>query len=80
MTFLCLAGAARSMGIAITNGPLNIAGGLVALGFDLAYRRTYLAGSLLDESGGRLFYFPLWLWGIVWIISGAIQTVGLMLQ
>jgi tetratricopeptide (TPR) repeat protein len=58
----------------IPEGVVNLAGGLLVLGFDLAYRKAFIDGSLVDWDGGRFLHFPLWLWGVAWTIAGLVQV------
>jgi len=57
-------------------GPLMlISGPLVAI-FDLAYRSTRPQPRWFHPGfGGSLFYLPVWLFGVIWTVLGAIYTL-----
>src|SRR5262249_34490485 len=64
----------------VAAGVLTVAGGTVSLLLDVGLRRALRHESLLEyHRGGRLLYLPLWLWGLLWLLVGAIQCVAAFL-
>lgn len=78
--------AAAAFGIAIgvgaiagieDEGPLMLAGGVLVLVFDLAYRLLRKNGHWLSpDKGGSLFFLPAWIFGALWIVLGAVDVLG----
>jgi hypothetical protein len=57
-------------------GPPMLLGGLLAGACDLVYRLKREEGHLFYPSGGgSLFFLPVWLFAIIWVLSGAFKTI-----
>ncbi len=56
-------------------GPMMIMAGPPCLGMDLAYRARYGGKRLFHpECGGSLFFLPVWVLGIVWMVLGSVDA------
>lgn len=55
-------------------GVVNIIGGGIVFGADWIYRHKF-DFSLEEKNGGRLFYLPIWIWGVIWMIVGTIKVI-----
>lgn len=57
-------------------GPLMMIAGPICIALDLAYRFQYSARRWFHpDAGGALFYIPVWLLGILWLVLGIAYTV-----
>ena len=71
-----LLGGAISAAIKGEKGMFLIIGGVLVVICDLLYRLIHRDGHLFYPSGGGHFWFaPLWGWGIVWAVMGALGSV-----
>jgi hypothetical protein len=61
-------------------GPLVMLGGATSFVLDAGLRKALGHESLLEyDRGPRLVFMPLWLWGLLWIVVGAIQGLCTLL-
>ena len=52
--------------------PLMLIAGPIAIALDLLYRLKFKYGDWNRlESGGTLFFIPVWCFGVIWIVIGA---------
>jgi hypothetical protein len=73
-------GMARARFPSIAEGVLIGAGGAISLLLDLGLRRALRHESLMEyHRGGRLVYLPVWIWGVLWLLVGAILAVATLL-
>jgi hypothetical protein len=57
-------------------GPPMLIGGLLVTACDLLYRLKRDEGHLFYPSGGgSLFFLPVWLFGIFWVVAGTLKTI-----
>jgi hypothetical protein len=58
------------------SGLMMVLAGPLAIILDLGYRLLRPTGHWLHpERGGSLFFLPMWLFGIVWTVLGAIYLI-----
>jgi hypothetical protein len=61
-------------------GPLVMLGGAIGFALDAGLRKALGHESLLElDRRPRLVFMPLWLWGLLWILVGAIQSLWALL-
>ena len=57
-------------------GPLMLIAGLLVALMDGGYRTQRPGGHWLRGSGGgSLFFLPVWMFGVLWLVLGAIYTI-----
>jgi hypothetical protein len=55
-------------------GVVTFLGGGIVFGADWIFRRKF--DILFEEKhGARLFYLPMWIWGIIWMVVGIIKVI-----
>ena len=58
-------------------GPLMLIAGPLAIACDLGYRLARSQGHWFHPGcGGSMFYLPVWLFGILWLVLGAMRTLN----
>lgn len=58
-------------------GPLMLVGGPLAVACDALYRWKWNDSRWFHPgAGGSLFFLPLWMFGVLWLILGAIYTIN----
>jgi hypothetical protein len=80
LVFLIVFGILAAVGGDWVNTPgeglLNLVGGALCIGIDLGLRSLFKWLSLQQAEGGpRVVYLPLWVWGILWCISGVVRAL-----
>lgn len=75
-------GAAYGIGVLVgttEEGPLMIIGASIIISADLLVRLKGQDGHWLRPSGGgALLFIPLWIVGIIWLVLGVLETVGVL--
>jgi hypothetical protein len=57
-------------------GPLMIIAGPLCTAMDLVYRLKHPERRWFHpSSGGALFFIPLWLLGVIWLVLGIVYTI-----
>ena len=55
-------------------GVVNLIGGGTVFGVDWICRRK-LDILFEEKHGARLFYLPMWIWGVIWMVVGIIKVI-----
>jgi len=56
-------------------GPLMLIAGPIAALLDLVWRKRHDDNWFRANGGGSLFWLPVWLFGLLWLVLGVVYTI-----